>query len=98
MNITLEQVRAELSKDDLSYVNTKLTRLIKSAKASLVPSIGYDAERELPESVAAAFEELSNTYIVEYCRALLDGVDNSRVTLSLQTQLQALLQTTTEAT
>lgn len=98
MKITLEQVRAELSKDDLSYVNTKLERLINSAKASLVPAIGYDAERELPDSIAIAFEELSNTYIVEYCRALLDGIDNSRVILSLQTQLQALLQTTTEAT
>lgn len=93
MTITLAQVRAELSKDDLSYINTKLTRYISSAKASLEPTIDYTEGDELPESVAESFEELSNTYIVEYCRALLDGVDNGKVLLSLQIQMQTLLQT-----
>ena len=46
----------------------------------------------MPAEAASQFEELSNTYIVEYCRALLDGVDNEKVRLALQIQLQVLLQ------
>lgn len=91
MNITLEQVREELSKDDLPYINSKLERYMRSAKASLLPTIGYREGEVLPDSVQAEFEELSNTYIVEYCRALLDGVDNEKVRLTLQVQLQSLL-------
>lgn len=93
MTITLDQVRAELSLDDYSYNNVKLTRLIASAKASLIPTVGDSATiTNKPESIAQAFDELSNTYIVEYCRALLFGVDNEKLKLSLQVQMQSLLQ------
>lgn len=91
MNITIEQVREELAKDDLPYINARLERYMSSAKASLLPTIGYKEGDEVPESAAAQFEELSNTYIVEYCRALLDGADNVAVRLTLQVQLQSLL-------
>ena len=91
MKITLEQVREELSKDDLDYINTKLERYISSAKASLLPTIGYKEGQALPEATAAEFEHLSDTYIVEYCRAMMDGVDNEKVRLVLQVQLQSLL-------
>ncbi len=90
MDISLEQVREELSKDDLSYINEKLERFIKSAKASLLPTIGYKSGVSLPSATAAEFEELSNTYIVEYCRSLIDGVDNERTRTVLLIQLQAL--------
>ncbi len=91
MRITLEKVREELSKDDLPYINTKLERYISSAKASLLPTIGYKEGEALPAKVEVEFEELSNTYIVEYCRAMLDGADNEQVRLVLQVQLQSLL-------
>ena len=92
MLITLSQVRDELSKDDLPYINTKLTRYISSAKASLAATIDYKEGDPVPAEAASQFEELSNTYIVEYCRALLDGVDNEKVRRALQIQLQVLLQ------
>lgn len=91
MLITLAQVRDELSKDDLPYINTKLQRYISSAKASLLPTIGFKEGEALPTEIATQFEELSNTYIVEYCRAMLDGADNEKVRLVLQVQLQSLL-------
>lgn len=94
MLIMLSQVRDELSKDDLPYINTKLERYISSAKASLAATIDYKEGDAVPAEVADQFEELSNTYIVEYCRALLDGVDNEKVRLALQIQLQVLLQST----
>lgn len=91
MEISLEQVRDALSKDDFDYVNVKIARLMSSAKSSLLAAIGFKSGDALPLRGAAEFEELSNTYIVEYVRAMLDNVDNEKQLTVLSVQLEALM-------
>lgn len=90
MKITVAEVREALRKDDFEYINSQIERLINAAKSSLLVAIGYKDGTPLPSATASEFEELSNSYIVEYVRAGLDLVDNERMLTILATQCEAL--------
>ncbi len=79
MNITVEQVRDALRKDDFDYINQQIEEKIPMAKAALLVAVNYKEGDELPEETADAFEKLSNNYIIEYVRAFIDGVDNEKM-------------------
>lgn len=88
MHIAIDELRDALSKDNLPYVNSKLERLIEEAKASLEPTTGLQYGADVVKD--SALDKLTDRYIVEYCRAALDDVDNARMILSLQIQIQAM--------
>lgn len=91
MNIKMEQVREACGKDDFEYVNAKVKRLMASAKSALLASIGFKNGDSIPDRSAEEFEDLSNTYIVEYVRAMLDQVENEKQLTVLAVQLEGLL-------
>ena len=91
MNITKEQVRDALRKDDFDYINDQIERLMNAAKSSLLVAIGYKDGTPIHKDTAAEFEELTNCYIVEYVRAGLDLVDNEKMLTALATQCEALI-------
>ena len=90
MYISLDNLRDALSKDDLPFINSKLAPLKEEAIASLLPTVGLKNENDEIQ-IGSELDRLSDRYIVEYCRAALDGVDNGRTILSLQVQIQALI-------
>ena len=95
MNITVADVRDALRKDDLTQINTDITRLIASAKSSLLIGCGWKESGEnLPKikvGYTQEFESLSNQYIIEYCRSFIDQVDNDRTLTALAVQIEALI-------
>lgn len=91
MNITVEQIRENLRKDDFEYINNQIAEHIPKAKAALLASIGYKEGDALPEDTAEEFEVLSNSYISEYCRAFIDGVDNERMLTIISCRLETLM-------
>ncbi len=90
MYISIEQLRDAVSKDDLPFINAKLVLLKEEAISSLLPTTGLKNTGSSIK-VGSELDRLSDRYIVEYCRAALDGVDNERTILSLQVQIQALI-------
>lgn len=90
MNITVEQVRDALRKDDFDYINQQIEEKIPMAKAALLVAVNYKEGDELPEETADAFEKLSNNYIIEYVRAFIDGVDNEKMLSIIACQLEGL--------
>lgn len=94
MNITTDQVLDALSKDDLQYVRAKLDMLIPEARASLEATVGLPTN--ITTKQGSTIDLLTDRYIVEYCRAALDGVDNERILLTLQIQIQGVLKTTAQ--
>ena len=94
MQITTDEVRDALRKDDFDYINNQITRYIAAAKASLYAVLGEKAGGDYflvkPEYVAE-FESLTDSYIIEYCRAFMDQVDNDRILTIIATQLEAFI-------
>lgn len=98
MTISMEQVRDTLRKDDHGYINAQINRLMDTAKAALFAEIGYvDNVTVIPEGREADFDNLSDSYIIEYVRAHLDQVDNTVVRIAIATQLEAILKTPSQA-
>ncbi len=93
MYITLDNLRDALSKDDLSYINDKLAPLKEVAIASLLPTTGLKNEDGAVKE-GSPLDKLTDQYIIEYCRAALDGVNNERMQFALLNQIQALLEIT----
>lgn len=92
MTISMERVREALRKDDHDYLNDQILRLMDTAKAALYVETGYkENETKVPESQRANFENLSDSYIIEYVRAHLDQVDNKQTLTTIATQLEAIL-------
>lgn len=90
MYISIEKLRNALSKDDHEYINSKLETLKAEAIASLEPTIGIDGEGAKNVAKNSTLDILSDRYIVEYCRKALDDVDNDKVLLALQIQMQVV--------
>ena len=94
MNISVEDVRNALRKDDFEYINTQIKRYIEAAKASLYTTLGEKVGGVYfmvkPEYVAE-FETLTDSYIIEYCRAFIDQVDNERMLAIIATQCETFI-------
>lgn len=91
MDIKLEQVRDALRKDDHDYINREIERLMIAAKASVYTSTGFDKRKHfIPPENKERFESLSNSFIIEYVRAYLDQVDNSKIQNTIAVQLEGL--------
>lgn len=90
MDMSIEKLRNALSKDDHEYINSKLETLKAEAIASLEPTIGIDSEGAKNVAKNSTLDILSDRYIVEYCRKALDDVDNDKVLLALQIQMQVV--------
>lgn len=92
LSVTATQVMADLGKDESTYMSDRVSRQMSAAKASLSPAIGYwDGVTEIPAKNADAFDKLGGTYVTEYCRAQIDGVDNERMLVALLLQMAALM-------
>ncbi len=91
MDIKLEEVREALRKDDHDYINREISRLMKAAMASIYTETGYDKRIHfIPAENRGRFEELSNSYIIEYVRGYMDRVDNRKILDTLSVQLEGL--------
>lgn len=94
MNISVEDVRNALRKDDFEYMNVQIARYIEAAKASLYTALGEKVggvSFMVKPEYAAEFETLTDSYIIEYCRAFIDQVDNERTLAILATQCETFI-------
>jgi hypothetical protein len=91
MNITVEQVRDALRKDDILALNQEINRLIPVAKAEFLVATNFQADSEIPIEVANEFEALSNNYIIEYIRMFLDQCDNQKILNCIAASCELLL-------
>ena len=94
MDITISEVREALRKDDFTEMNVEIGRYIDSAKSALYAAVGLKTDGayfNVKPIYAHEFEALSNTYIMEYCRARLDLVDNDKVLNTIATQLETFI-------
>ncbi len=93
MDITIAEVREHLRKDDFASMNTQIEAYMDAAKSALYAAVGdkEDSYFNVIPKYAHEFEALSNTYIIEYCRARLDLVDNDKILNTIATQLEAFI-------
>lgn len=93
MDITVDKVREALRKDDIYGINEQIDMYLENGKASLYAVLAPKQGTYLPinPKYANEFENLSDSYLIEYCRAYIDRVDNDKILNTLISQLETYL-------